>query len=144
MPDDYPISHQSNYVTPTAIGYADADRNYVQVSEQLPLPVTGVRGAAPPAPLQGETDQSLVVGPFEPQPDVPFHLELGGQWSGRVVLQRSTDDGVTRRGLTAGGFPWAEFEGNANEPIWQEGDRDATFYLDISLASGTLNYRLSQ
>ena len=144
MSDQIPISHQANYVTPTAIGYADEAGFYVQVTEQVPLPVAGARAAAAPAPLEAETGQSLVAGPYTPLPDVPIHLELRGEWSGSVELQRSIDGGATRSGLTVGGMPWARFDGNANEIVWQEGERGATLYLDIAIASGTLEYRVSQ
>jgi hypothetical protein len=143
MPISYPISSPTSYVAPPAVGFADADGNGVLVAGQAPLPVATVRGEAP-APLAGVTTQSLVAGPYAPLTGAPLHLELSGTWSGSVELQRSTDGGTTRSGLTAGGMPWARFEGNANEVVWEEGERAATFYLDIVLASGTLTYRLSQ
>ncbi len=73
-----------------------------------------------------------------------MHLQLSGNWQGTVSLQRSTDSGATRQGLTVGGTPWASFSGNANEPVWQETEADTSFWLAITLTSGTLSYRLSQ
>src|ERR1044072_5403878 len=137
MPTSYPISSPTSYVAPIADAFADAAGNVVLVSDEAPFPAATVRGEAP-APLAGVTTQSLVAGPYAPLSGAPLHLELSGTWSGRVELQRSTDGGATRRSLTAGGMPWAHFEGNANEVVWEEGERAATFYLDIVLATGTL------
>src|SRR5688572_4624317 len=127
----YPISAPAGYVTPTAVGYADPDDNLVLVREGAPLPVTATREAAPPA-LEGETNQPIAAGPFVPLRDLPVHLELRGEWSGQVALQRSTDGGTTRSGVTAGGMPWATFSANANEVVWQEGEQGASLYLDIA------------
>lgn len=143
MLNKYPISPPSSYVTAVAAGYADAEGNLVLVDAATPLPIAAVRGVAP-EPLQGSATQSLVAGPFEPLADAPVHLELGGDWSGRVELHRSADGGTTRSPVTAGGQPWAQFESNVNEVIWQEAERGATLYLDIQLVSGTLSYRVSQ
>lgn len=139
----YPISPPASYVTPTAIGFADSEGDLALVGEGVPLPVAAMRAAAP-APLEGATSQSLVAGPFVPVPDAPVHLELRGEWSGQVVLQRSTDGGITRSAVTAGGMPWATFSANANEIVWQEGEQGASLYLDIVLTSGTVSYRVSQ
>jgi len=143
MTTTYPISPPSNYVAPTAVGFADSTGDLALVSRSQPLPVTGDRGVAP-APLEGATSQSIVAGPFAPLADAPIHIQLAGEWEGRVELLRSADQGATRIPLTAGGLPWARFTGNVNEPVWQEGERGATFYLDIALTSGTLSYRISQ
>ncbi|HYD23642.1 MAG TPA: hypothetical protein VEB68_02520 [Croceibacterium sp.] len=137
------ISSPSGYVAPTAVGFADEQDELVLVSADSPLPTAIIRGQAP-QPLAGLASESVVAGPFAPLPDAPLHLQLSGSWTGRAELQRSTDGGATRTALTAGGLPWARFEGNANEAVWQESERGATFYLDIVLTSGTLGYRLSQ
>jgi hypothetical protein len=139
----YPISPPASYVTPTAIGFADSVGDLSLVGAATPLPVTAARGAAP-APLAGQTGQAVVAGPFVPLLDVPIHLELGGVWAGQVALQRSSDGGTTRRGVTCGGLPWASFTGNANEVVWQEGEQGASLYLNIAVTSGTVSYRLSQ
>lgn len=139
----YPISPPASYVTPTAIGFADSEGDLSLVGDDLPLPVTATRAAAP-APLEGQTSTSAIAGPFVPLRDAPVHLELRGEWSGQVALQRSTDSGVTRSGVTAAGMPWATFSDNANEVVWQEGELGASLYLDIAVASGTISYRLSQ
>jgi len=144
MTRKYPISPPTSYVAPTAVGFADAAGELALVCDGMPLPVTAARAGEAPAPLAGSATQSTVTGPFAPLADAPIHLELGGTWSGRVELQRSTDGGATRNGVTAGGMPWASYTGNVNEPVWQEGERGATFYLAITLDSGTLTYRVSQ
>jgi hypothetical protein len=143
MTTSYPIAYPSSYVTPTAVGFSDADGNLVVTNHSDPLPVNSQRGTAP-EPLAGEANQSTLAGPFVPLPDSPIHLELTGTWSGRVELQRSTDGGETRRPVTAGGMPWASYSSNVNEAVWQEGERGATFYLAITVNSGTLTYRVSQ
>jgi len=139
----YPVSYPASYVTPTAIGFTDSVGDLALVSDNLPLPVAASRPASP-APLAGQTSQAIVAGPFVPLRDAPVHLELRGEWSGQVALQRSTDNGATRSGVTAGGTPWATFTGNANEVVWQEGEQGASLYLDIAVNSGTVSYRVSQ
>jgi hypothetical protein len=139
----YPISPPASYVTPTAVGFADSAGDLALVGEALPLPVALRRDAAP-APLAGTASQSMVAGPFVPLRDAPVHLQLGGEWTGQVTLQRSSDGSATRSGVTAGGMAWAVFSGNANEPVWQESELGASLYLDIALTSGTASYRLSQ
>lgn len=138
-----PILTPSGYATPVAVGYADPAENLILVTDDVPLPVSAKRAAAP-APLTGATSQTTVAGPFVPALDTPIHLELRGTWSGQVALQRSVDGGATRSGVTVGGMPWAAFSGNANEVVWQEGEEGASLYLDITLTSGTLTYRLAQ
>jgi hypothetical protein len=143
MTTNYPISPPAGYVAPVAVGYADPTGNMCLVSLTEPMPVSYTRAAAP-APVEGSTSLSLVAGPYVPLLDAPIHLELAGDWSGRVEFQRSTDSGATRSSLTAGGRPWARFTGNANEVVWQESEQGVTFYLAIEIESGTLAYRISQ
>lgn len=139
----YPICPPASYVTPTAVGFADSAGDLAIVGEGVPLPVA-VRREAVPAPLAGSASQSSIVGPFVPSRDAPIHLQLGGEWTGQVTLQRSTDGGTTRSGVTAGGMAWAVFSGNVNEPIWQESEANTSLYLDIALTSGAVSFRLSQ
>lgn len=139
-----PIIPPSNYVTPVAVGFADGHGALSIVGSELPLPVSTVRNAPAPAPMAGSSATSIVAGPFAPITDVPIHLQLSGTWTGSAALQRSVDGGATRQGLTIGGAPWAQFTANANEAVWQEGESGATFYLAITIASGTLTYRVSQ
>jgi len=144
MSKKFPISPPASYVTPSAVGFADSAGQLALVSAESPMPVTTAARTGAPPPLAGTADASTVAGPFAPLPDVPIHLHLSGAWTGTVELQRSVDGGATMSGLTAAGMPWARFSGNANEVVWQEGDRAATFYLAVTLASGAIDYRLSQ
>ncbi|WP_232495037.1 hypothetical protein [Novosphingobium kaempferiae] len=139
-----PIIPQSKYVTPVAVGFADGQGALSIVGSDVPLPVSTVRNAPTPAPMSGSSSTSIIAGPYAPITDTPIHLQLSGTWTGSVALQRSIDGGVTRQGLTVGGAPWAQFTANANEAVWQEGEAAATFYLAITIASGTLTYRVSQ
>ena len=151
MPDKTPITSPGKYVTPTAVGFANSHGELALVTNDAPLPVIITnRGGGdstiitPPTPLAGQATQSVVVGPFTPNPNLPIHLQLSGQWKGTVALERSTDGGKTRQGLTIGGARWASFSGNVNEPVWQEVEAGASFWLNIQLESGEITYRVSQ
>lgn len=138
------INHPANFVTPTAVGYADSLGGFTLVTADAPLPVTLEARPEPPAPLEGTADNPTTAGPFMPAANTPIHLQLTGEWTGTVALLRSVDDGVTRVPVTAGGQPWAVFTANANEAVWQEAEAGACFYLDLSITSGTVTYRVSQ
>lgn len=139
------ISQPANYVAPTALGFADSAGELSLVTTQAPLPVIlAARSSAASKPLEGKTTKSMVAGPFKPVPDVPIHLQLSGDWTGRVTVERSTDGAPSRQGLTLAGARWASFSGNVNEPIWQEGAQGTSLWLDIQLERGTLSYRVSQ
>lgn len=143
MPDKRPITYPTSFVTSTAVGYADPLGNLSLVASDTPLPVMQTRPVSPAA-LSGQTTTSTLVGPFTPLRDAPIHLQLSGIWAGTVSVQRSTDGGTTRQALTAAGQTWARFNGNANEVVWQEAEAGATIYLDVTMTSGTLAYRVSQ
>lgn len=142
---DLPIHAPASYYPPFAVVFADGEGKGVPVDAANPLPVT----VAPPAPetstpLAGSISDSGVAGPFEPVPGRAIWLSLSGTWTGTVSLQRSIDGGATRLPLTAGGLPWAAFTGNACEPVAEDSESGAAYYLDVTLASGTLTYRLAQ
>lgn len=142
---DLPIHAPAAYYPPFAVVFADDEGNGLPVDAANPLPVT----VAPPAPetstpLAGSISASGVVGPFEPVAGRAIWLSLSGTWTGTVAVQRSVDGGATRLPLTAGGLAWAGFTGNACEPVAEESENDAAYYLDVTLASGTLTYRLAQ
>lgn len=146
-----PITIPARYTTPTAMGFTDPAGTLALVSQGAPLPVvvTNAAGGAappatPPAVLEGRTTEAIVAGPFRPAAGIPIHLQLSGTWTGRVSLERSIDDGATRQGLTVGGTSWASFFTNANEPVWQENETGATFWLNVEITSGELTYRVSQ
>lgn len=145
MPPKSPIESPAKYATSFAIGFADPAGDLALVAADAPLPVTvAANVVVVPPPLTGTTSGATVAGPFAAATDKPIHLLLNGEWEGEVSLLRSIDGGATRLGLTAAGMRWASFTGNVNEPVWQDSADDATFYLDINLGSGTLNYRVSQ
>ncbi len=114
----------------------------VNVSNAAPLAVSVA--ATTTAALAGAASASGVVGPFTPVLGRAAILALAGGWAGTVKVTRSTDGGATRLPLTVAGSAWAQFSGNACEPVWEESDATARLYLDLTLTSGTLNYRLSQ
>jgi len=137
-----PIQNPANYIPVQALSFAQADGNSGLVSADLPLPVSFVRPA--PAPLVGNASATGQVGPFVPAVGRPVVLSLAGAWTGTVRLLRSIDAGATRLPLTVSGETWAEFSANACEPVWEEYEDGARLYLDITLASGSLTYRVAQ
>ena len=143
MPIAKPIGLPANYAQAIAVGYSDASGNISLVDSSTPLPVA-ISTGTPPAPLTGTTSASVVAGPFAPIAGAPIVLRLAGTWSGTVQLSRSTDAGATRYPVTAGGLEWARFTANACEQVWLESELGTQLYLDIVVASGSLNYRVSQ
>lgn len=131
------------YIPFTALACPDGDGS-VAVGPGNPLPVTASFGPAASSPLTGTTGTSGVLGPFEPDPGRPIHLTLSGTWSGSVQVMRSTDGGTTKHPLTVAGIGWASFTANCCEPVAEESEDGAEYYLDVALASGTLAYRVSQ
>jgi hypothetical protein len=71
-------------------------------------------------------------------------LTLSGTWTGTVKLLRSVDGGTTRLPVTSAGLPYGAFTANACEPVWEESEAAALLYLDVTLASGTVTYRMGQ
>ena len=144
---DIPISFPGRFAPGVALAYADAAGSALQVSSATPLPVAvvsgGSTGAVPPA-LSGTTAVALTAGPFAPLAARALVLALTGTWTGTVKLLRSTDGGVTRLPLSMGGAPHAVFAANVCEPVWEESEAAATFYLQLDPASGAVAYRLAQ
>jgi hypothetical protein len=87
---------------------------------------------------------SEVAGPFEATPARVIVVTLDGEWNGTVRLLRSTDGGLTKVPLRAGGLPWAEYSEPGTEQAWLETEEGTGFYLDMALNSGTVVYRVSQ
>lgn len=144
MPD-LPISAPANYYPPFAIVFADEAGNGVPVDAANPLPVALSEPApAVSTPLAGSTAASGALGPFTPVAGKAIWLSLSGTWTGSVAVKRSVNGGTTKLPLTAGGLPWASFTGNACEPVAEDSESGATYYLEVTLASGTLTYRLAQ
>lgn len=140
-----PITAPAGYYPPFAIAFADEGGDGQVVGTASPLPVTLVPDEPETStPLAGSASASGVLGPFTPAPDRPIWLSLSGTWSGSVSVKRSVDGGTNKLPLTAGGLPWAAFTSNACEPVAEESAAGATYYLDVTLTSGTLAYRLAQ
>ena len=137
-----PIQSPSGYSVSQAVAYADVDGSARLVSASAPLPVT--MGNLAVTPLAGTASATGSVGPFQPVPGRAVVLVLSGGWSGTVRVLRSTDGGTTRLPLTVAGTAWGQFTGNCCEAIWEESESTAQLYLDITLASGSVSYRLAQ
>ena len=138
-----PVRFPAGFASAGAIAFTSESGEAVLVGGAEPLPVILKPDAAPSA-LAGSTGESAVVGPFAPSADAPVMLQLSGEWTGTVALQRSTDGGATRLPVTAGGLEWGVYTANACEPVWSEQETGAELYLQIDIAQGTLAYRLSQ
>ena len=143
-----PISYPARYAPGVALNYADDGGNAVLVSQSAPLPVTlaAVSGgtATPSSPLTGTTAIASTTGSYVPLAGRPLVVTLTGTWTGTVKLLRSINGGATKLPLTLAGAPWAEFTANVNEPVWEENESAAVFYLQFAPLSGTIAYRLAQ
>lgn len=137
-----PILNPAGYAVTCAVAYADADGALVPVDASTPLPVT--LGRTPTTPLAGTAASTAVAGPYQPALGRPVMLVLTGTWTGSVRVMRSVDGGTTRQALTVAGSAWAQFSANACEAVWEESESAATLYLDITLASGSVTYRMAQ
>jgi hypothetical protein len=142
MPDPSPITAPAGYATAYAVGYADPAENLILVSESERLPVAAAAPAQ--AAMVGQSSVSTQAGPFHAVPDRVVLVTLGGVWEGTVRLLRSIDGSATLHRLRAAGEPWAEYTQPGCEQAWLETQDGASFYLDIALASGTVDYRVSQ
>ena len=136
------ITLPAGYATASAVGFSSAASTLTVVSQDQPLPV--VFGAPTPTMLQGNTSASLVAGPFNSVAGRTVLVTLSGSWAGTVQLLRSSDDGVTKTPLRIGGMPWGIFTESGSEQVWHETEADVTFFLDIALQNGTLDYQVSQ
>ncbi len=137
-----PIQNPAGYIPVQALAFALPDGDSALVSAEQALPVSTLAPAA--APLAGSAAASGQLGPFSPSPGRPVIISLSGTWSGSVRVLRSIDAGATRLPLTLAGETWGEFSANACEVVWEEYEEGARLYLDITLASGSLTYRVSQ
>ena len=140
-----PIQNPSGYAVTRAVAYADVDGSMLQVAAATPLPVTVTSvGATATTPLAGTASASAVAGPYQPALGRAVILVLTGTWTGGVRVTRSTDGGTTRQPLTAAGTTWGQFSANCCDPVWEESEAAARLYLDITLTSGSVTYRMAR
>ncbi len=139
-----PILAFSSSVPEYAVSFRVGDDVAQLVDIAHPLPTQPAMALATSVPLAGSASATTVAGPFTPQLGRTIWVTLSGTWSGNVQLLRSTDGGTTRLPLTAGGTAWGSFSAAANEPVTDESDGAATYYLAITITSGTLTYRVAQ
>ena len=140
-----PIQNPSGYAVTRAVAYADVDGSMLQVAAATPLPVTVTSvGATATTPLASTASASAVAGPYQPALGRAVILVLTGTWTGSVKVTRSTDGGTTRQPLTAAGTAWGQFSANCCDPVWEESEASARLYLDITLTSGSVTYRMAQ
>ena len=163
MPPTKPIKSPAGYVPAFAVGYSDPSGELAIVETLKPLPVilasgqplpvtldtqdpiTVVAYAPPaPAPLAGTSLASGLAGPFVPVAGRPVVLTLAVVCGGSVRLSRAIDGGATRQPVTVAGIAWGRFTANACEPVWEEQEANARLYLEITLTSGSVTYRLAQ
>lgn len=143
MPPQTPIQLPAGFAPAFALGFADENGDLVLAQSSAPIPVSAGDRARPVA-LSGTTSSSTLAGPFTPLPGISVMLELTGNWSGSVQLQRSSDGGATRHDVTLAGTQWGNYAANACEPVWDESELGAELYLSITIDSGSLSYRVSQ
>lgn len=135
----------ANFVAQHALAYGAPGEVATSVDAAHPLPVASALGAASSAALAGSASASGAIGPFAPQLGRPVWLTLSGTWSGSVRLLRSVDGGATRLPLSyPDGSARGQFTGNVQLPVAEETVAAATYYLDATIASGTLAYRVEQ
>jgi hypothetical protein len=138
-----PLKTPAGYVPQMAIAFANIAGDAEMVSATNPMPIQEQPFVAA-APLAGNASGSSQIGPFQPRAGRAIVLTLSGAWTGTVRLVRSVDGGTTKLPVTAAGLPYGVFTGNVCEPVWEESESAALLYLDVTLASGTLGYRLGQ
>jgi len=137
-----PIETPAGYMVSHVVAYAEPDGTAAMVTTEAPLPV--VFGQTATSAVAGTATASGIVGPFVPVVGRAVILALQGSWSGTVQVTRSTDGGLTRLPLTVAGSPWAVYAANCCEAVWDESDLTARLYLEVTLASGSVTYRLAQ
>lgn len=144
MPISADILAPGGFVPQQAVSFAATDGKSVAVDGANPLPVAvPANRAATSTPLAGSTSASTVAGPFAPQLGREIVLTLSGTFAGSVALLRSVDGGTTKVAATLGGSALA-WSAPVNEIVWLETEAAATLYLQITLSSGTLTYRVAQ
>lgn len=139
------IRAYGGFVPQMSVAFGALDGEPVSVTGTTPLPMTPRLTGVATTPLMGTTTVSATVGPFTPELGRAVWLTLAGNFSGRVALLRSTDGGTTQVPLTyADGAAKPAWSGTLNAPVAEETVAGATYYLAITLDSGSLSYRLEQ
>jgi len=138
-----PLKTPAGYVPQMAISIANPSGDAELVSANNPMPIQEQPFTAAPA-LAGTLSASAQAGPFAPRAGRAVMLTLSGTWTGTARLLRSVDGGATKLPLTALGKPYGSFTANICEPVWEESEAAAVLYLDVTMTSGTLNYRMGQ
>ncbi len=138
-----PLQPPARYVAPFAVSFATPQGDSDVVSATNPLPVSMAPAAAPTA-LAGSASSSGQIGPFLPISGRPVMLALSGSWGGQVRILRSTNGGTTKLPLTALAQAYGTYTTNVCEPVWEEGEGGAQLWLDVTLASGNVTYRMGQ
>ena len=138
-----PLKTPAGYVPQMAMSFANAAGDADIVSTANPIP-TQEQPFVASAALADTLSASSLAGPFQPRAGRAVVLALSGTWTGSVKLLRSTDGGATRLPLTAMGQPYGSYTANLCEPVWEESEAAALLYLDVTLVSGTLTYRMGQ
>lgn len=146
MTTPFTVQAPAGYAPCVALAFGSLDGAFTAVDAANPLPVASQpsQAAATSTPLTGTASANATAGAFAPQLGRPIGLTLSGSWTGTVQLLRSTDGGTSKLPVTVGGAAWASFTGNCNEPVWEENDAAATFYLAFTLTSGSVTYRVAQ
>ncbi|HET8612496.1 MAG TPA: hypothetical protein VFL92_06985 [Sphingomonas sp.] len=144
MSDAPPVAAPAGYIPEHAMAFADPAGRAIGVTEADPLPVAARLNAARSTPLAGSCTASGVFGPFAPELGRPIWVSLSGDWTGSARLLRSADGASEALPLTVGGQPACRFTASANEPCCEETAAGATYFLAVTLGSGTLDYRVAQ
>ncbi len=138
-----PLKTPAGYVPQMAVAFANVNGDADLVSSANPLPIQEQPFSAAPA-LTGTAASSGQSAPFQPRSGRAVVLTLSGTWAGTVKLLRSVDGGTTKLPVTAGGQPYASYTANVCEPVWEESEAAALLYLDFTLTSGSVSYRMGQ
>lgn len=144
MPISLDILAPAGFVPLQAVASTAPDGKSVAVDGSNPLPIaTQASRAAGSTPLTGAAAATTTTGPFTPQLGREIVLTLSGTFSATVTLLRSVDGGTTKLPATVNGTALS-WTGAVNEIVWVETEAAATLYLQITLTSGTVTYRVAQ
>ena len=145
MPSAVNVDAPAGFAPISAIGFGAKGSAATPVDGSNPLPVRTAIMASTATPLAGIAAASATVGPFLPELGRAIFVTLSGSWAGTVQLLRSTDGGATQLPLTySDASTKARWTGNLNAAVAEESVATASYWLAITLASGTLSYRVEQ